>query len=452
MESSVAEPVLTPWRPVQFLGSKVRSLDFISDALRSVQGAPGTVWDAFSGSSVVSQRLGADRNQVWASDALRSSAGFGAALLGVRRRPGEVGDLVGLARKVVEEASRMDSSPWDAWLKRERSLVAADDGPGLLAIGGLLPQRWRSSGTTPSLDRLFGAAEDSARSRTGRSEGLLSTVYAGTYFGIEQSLALDGLRGAIDAVAPSSDPDMSWSRAALLTALCHAASAAVFSPGKHFAQPHRIRVDKDLSFHGRRAAQDRRVHIPSVVLHAAEKIDRIAANLAGGHRAERRRVGETAASLLRERGVTAVYADPPYTAQQYSRFYHLLETLVSGVPPVLQLVNGEVTRGLYPADRFLSPFSSRRGAPAAFQQLVGTTHSVGAHILISYSASRGAAIGNARIVSLEQIVEWVRDAYGVAAVSVEELQFRYRQFNNAGYMVEGRDDPEYLVIGRARAR
>lgn len=452
MTSLVSEPsALTPWRPVQFLGSKMRSLDFLSDALLSIQDSRGTVWDAFCGSSVVSQRLAADGNQVWTSDALHSSATFGRALLGVGRPSDSAVDLVGIAHNAVESASNADSSPWSDWLEEERGLVAAGDGPGLLALGGRLPQRWRSLDATPTLARLFSASEGSARSNAIRPAGLLSTVYAGTYFGIRQSLALDALRGAIDAEVPTNVSG-SWTRAALLTALCHAASAAVFSPGKHFAQAHRIRSDKNLSFHGRRAVQDRSINVAAAFLRAATEIEHKAAQLEGGHWAERRLVGETPTSILRARGVSAVYADPPYTAQQYSRFYHLLETLVSGVPPVLQTVNGEVTRGLYPEGRFLSPFSSRREAPQAFRRLIETAHSSGAHILISYSASRGPVSGNARIVSLEQIVQWVRDAYGVSAVTVEQLGLRYRQFNNGGSEVQGRDDPEFLVIGRAHAR
>lgn len=452
MTSVLAQPsALSPWRPVQFLGSKVRSLDFISEALRSIQDTQGTVWDAFCGSSVVSQRLAADGNQVWTSDALYSSAAFGTALLGVGLARDGMVDLVGIAHTVAERAADADSSAWDDWLEQERALVAAGDGAGLLALGARLPQRWRSSSAAPALEGLFRDSDGSAQANVVRSAGLLSTVYAGTYFGIEQSLTLDNLRGAIDAEAPANAGG-SWSRTALLTALCHAASAAVFSPGKHFAQAHRIRSDKDLSFHGRRAVQDRSIDIVTAFLRATAEVERTAVQLEGGHCAERRLVGETSTTMLRARGVSAVYADPPYTAQQYSRFYHLLETLVSGVPPVLQTVHGEVTRGLYPEGRFLSPFSSRREAPPAFRRLIGTAHSAGAHVLISYSASRGPVTGNARIVSLEQILEWVRDAYGVSAVTVEQLDLRYRQFNNSGSEMQGRDDPEFLVIGRAHAR
>lgn len=440
------------WRPVQFLGSKVRSLDFISDAVASLGDSPLTVWDPFCGSSVVSQRFASEGHRVWSSDALASSATFGAALLGVGRQQGCTTELFNLAQDMVKDTANRDSPEWTPWVESEQTLLADANGPGLLLLGTKIPQRWRSSGATPALIDLFATIDEAARTRTESSAGLVSTAYAGTYFGIGQSLSLERLREAIDRVSPLADPSARWTRSALLTALCHAASAAVFSPGKHFAQAHRVRADKDLTFHERRVMQDRSVDVTATFLRAVQEIDCVAAGLSGDHWAEHRLVGEVPADLLRIRDVDVVYADPPYTAQQYSRFYHLLETLVIGVPPVLQRVKGQVTRGLYPERRFLSPFSSRREAPGAFRSLIRNTHAAGAHIMISYSATRGGSTGNARIVSLDQVEQWVRDAYGVSDVTVQELSHRYRQFNSGALEVEGRDDPEFLVLGRAGAR
>jgi hypothetical protein len=227
---------------------------------------------------------------------------------------------------------------------------------------------------------------------------------------------------------------------------------AVYSPGKHFAQPHRVREGKDLAFHAKRALSDRSVDIVQEFLAAAQLMDRSARASRERHWAEQRLVGDVKPEDIKARGTTTVYADPPYTAQQYSRFYHLLETLVTGVPPVLQLVNGKVTRGLYPQGRYLSPFSSRRQAPGAFRKFIETARKADANLVVSYSAGIGKATGNARMVSLEDMRTWMVEAYGASNFSLERLDFRYRQFNNRGSEVSGRDDPEYLLIGRAYAR
>lgn len=436
---------VAPWRPVQFLGSKLRSLPQIKSAVASAAQGPGVIWDAFSGSSVVSQALAADGHQVWATDALHSSSLFAASALGVKRaRPSH--PLVEVARQAAGSLAAHEMELWGPWLEREARDLSGGDGLDLLRLHEELPQRWRLQNASSRLDVLFKEVSNDATKGLARVDGLISATYAGTYFSLRQALDLERLRGAIEDAC--SDP---WSRAALMTALCHAASLAVYSPGKHFAQPHRVREGKDLTFHARRALNDRSVDIVQKFLAAAELIEKIAPASDEGHWAEQRLVGDVQAEDLRTRGVTTVYADPPYTAQQYSRFYHLLETLVAGVPPVLQQVRGKVTRGLYPQGRYLSPFSSRRQAPDAFRGLIRTAREADANLVVSYSACIGTATGNARMVSLEEMCTWMVEAYGASNFMVERLDFRYRQFNNRDSEVSGRDDPEYLLIGRAHA-
>ena len=448
MTVEVGEPSAgSLWRPVQFLGSKLRSLEFISTAIRRLQPDPVTIWEPFSGSSVVSQHLASRGHRVWAGDALASSATMASAMLGVGGS--EHRDLLPFAKSVVATARSSAAPDWELWLAREHRALSEGNGARLIVESAAIPQRWRPAGANSNLTRIFAQAETDATEGRQSSTGVLSATYAGTYFGLRQALDLDALRAGIESLgeAPSS-----WTRAALLTALMHAASSAVFSPGKHFAQPHRVRDGKDLTFHAQRALQDRRVDVVASFLEAVYAINDSARPAAERHLAERRLVGDVTAEDLSGREVSIVYADPPYTAQQYSRFYHLLETLVGGVPPLLQHVRGEVTRGLYPNDRYLSPFSSRRQAPQAFRSLIRTANSAGASLLLSYSAARGDATGNARIVSLDEIITWMGEAYGMGAVSVETLDLRYRQFNSSRAEVAGRDDPEYLVIGDAHAR
>ena len=152
---------------------------------------------------------------------------------------------------------------------------------------------------------------------------------------------------------------------------------------------------------------------------------------------------------LMDWGVGVVYADPPYTAQQYSRFYHVLEALVECVPAKLQEVRGSVTRGLYPEGRYLSPFCSKTKAAPALGALALTSAKAGANLLLSYSGSVSASTGNARSIPLSAVVSTVEEAYGSGAVSVRRLPLRYRQFNHSSARVPNRNDPEFLVTARA---
>jgi len=67
---------------------------------------------------------------------------------------------------------------------------------------------------------------------------------------------------------------------------------------------------------------------------------------------------------------SVVYADPPYTRDHYSRYYHVLETIsLRDNPEVSTMVlKGKelLSRGLYRKKRHQSPFCIRSQAPNAF--------------------------------------------------------------------------------------
>lgn len=439
-----------PWRPVQYLGSKLRTLQHIVDAMADLQTHGNVVWEPFAGSTVVSQCLAEAGYTVCAGDALYASATFATAVLGVGRRE-EAIKLPALALRIVHEATELleaEVEVWAAWLARERKALESCDGRGLLTFGCELPQRWRPSTVEDhGLKAIFEAVDSAANEHKRSARGLASTTYAGTYFGLRQALELDALRAAIEKLlcAPSS----SWARACMLTALAHAASLAVFSPGKHFAQPHRIGRDKDLDFHAKRILADRSTPVLIRFLDASTRLEEVARSGDERHRAEHALVEHMSADRLMDWGVGVVYADPPYTAQQYSRFYHVLEALVECVPAKLQEVRGSVTRGLYPEGRYLSPFCSKTKAAPALGALALTSAKAGANLLLSYSGSVSASTGNARSIPLSAVVSTVEEAYGSGAVSVRRLPLRYRQFNHSSARVPNRNDPEFLVTARA---
>lgn len=440
-------------RPVQYLGSKLRVLPMLRKIIAEGGSEQGVVWDAFTGSSVVAQAIAADGNQVFASDTLASSVTFAKAALGVERGEECAEDQLHLILQVSKQD--LDFHAWRPFLRLEQEYVTAGDGASLLVAEAELPQRWRrTSGDAalpPDLKAAFDFVDDMAARRAPSSAGLISATYAGTYFGLRQALRLDALRGAINSLA-STQQITPWVSHVALTALCTAASKAVFSAGKHFAQPHKVHNGKDLSFHAKRIVQDRRVDIDVVFAQAFHAVVASSRPSSEGHGASVMQTEAATVEDLTRRGVKTVYADPPYTAQQYSRFYHLLETLVSGIPPKLQQFRGAVTSGLYPEDRYKSPFCSRLRAPAAFQHLITTSAAAGARLVLSYSGSSEGSRGNARTVAMDFLVEIVEKAYGAPNVKVLPANVRYRQFNHSSAEVAGRDDPEYVIVGEVSAR
>lgn len=89
--------------------------------------------------------------------------------------------------------------------------------------------------------------------------------------------------------------------------------------------------------------------------------------------------------------VKLVYVDPPYSEAQYSRFYHLLETVVKYDYPKIE------HKGLYRNDRFQSNFCYKNKVLDEFKFIAEKSSSFGSSLAISYS-DRG-------LVKLEEIVK-----------------------------------------------
>lgn len=85
---------------------------------------------------------------------------------------------------------------------------------------------------------------------------------------------------------------------------------------------------------------------------------------------------QDANKLVQEQQADVVYLDPPYNSRQYSRFYHVYETLVKWDKPVLSGVAMKP-----PADN-MSEYC-RQNAPAVFADLIA--HIQAKYIVVSYN-------------------------------------------------------------------
>lgn len=436
-----------PLRPVQYLGNKQRSLPAILATIGALAAPGDSVADLFTGTSVVAQGLANLQLRVTAVDVAASCATMANATLGVGR-PAEA-NADGLGRLVRDRAaSYVDAliETFSGWVAAEDDALDASDGARLIELSRTVPQVWRGT-PDDQLARLF-REWNTAAHRERYFCAVLSPVFAGTYFGVRQAVTLDAYRAAIEALHVDGTIGR-WEADTLNTGLLAAASSSAFSPGKHFAQPHRLDSSKDLSFHARRILSDRNVDVADTFVNCLIAVVDRGRSSNEGHSVLRQPVEQLAAEQLRERNIGVVYADPPYTAQQYSRFYHVLDTLATGVPRRLQTTKRGVTGGLYPDGRYLSPYCSKRQAGAAFGHLAATCWAAGASLVLSYSTSARASTGNARMITLSELRRVLARHYGTAAVEVVELEHQYRQFNQTGSARSDRSDPEILVVAHA---
>lgn len=409
-----------PFRPIQYLGSKLRVLDEIASAASALVRPGAQVVDLFTGTTVVAQHLASAGAPVTAVDTQRYAELFGFALLGVERACNETLD----GQEIVDAALGMDAATAECWRKAseaENHALDRSDAEALRSLYEALPLAWRSVG--------------------GSEPFSICTVYAGTYFGVRQALEIDFLRRSIRQLGQEGRLSP-WQSSAAMTGLMHAASMTVHSAGKHFAQPLR-HGSGNVRFLDARLIADRSISVTDSFIEGCRRVSANPFRSTHGHGAIRAAAEEYV--FDRKDAPQLYYLDPPYTAQQYSRFYHVLETLAEDGAPKIPL-GGRVTSGLYPTGRYKSAFSSRRSAPKAMEALLIEIARRGAAALISYSASAAGSDGNARMVTLEELLGICSRAFGVANVECSRMAHRYRQFNSAGWANERRDDSEILIL------
>lgn len=429
---------ISPFRPIQYLGNKLRAISEILDATETLIGKRGRVADLFTGTTVVAQAFAGRGYAVTAADTQQYAAVFASALLGIGRKRGESCAFSDISSLGVTVSNESFIAPWSVLIEREDQAIRRRDIAALSSLAAELPLIWRDP-----LHPLYKHIEVSdQRSAIGESP-IITSIYAGTYFSVRQALAIDGLRQNAES-ARQKGVLSQWQYCAVLTAIMAAASAASHSAGKHFAQPLNAGTLNNRTFLHSRLLQDRGISIEQEFMKACDAVNAHSRTAIEGHIAWH---GSAEDYIATSAGADLYYLDPPYTAQQYSRFYHVLETICSYDYPQL-IENGRITSGLYPANRYKSAFSSKRRAPGAFRSIVGAARAHNAALLISYSRSTTGSDGNARMISLEDLLDLCCEAFGSNNVDSVQLGHRYRQFNSTAASNVRRDDPEILITCR----
>jgi adenine-specific DNA methylase len=151
-------------------------------------------------------------------------------------------------------------------------------------------------------------------------------------------------------------------------------------------------------------------------------------------------------------GFDAAYADPPYTIDHYSRFYHVLETLVRRDQPTLSHMRkgGVLTimRGLYREDRFQSDFCVPSKAVDAFRRLFWGVARRGVPLVLSYSGHVDAGTQRSRTLPVDDLAVLARRSF--RSVEIFEPTFEgHRKLNASHRNASTERGSERLLICRS---
>ena len=400
------------FRPIQYLGNKSRLLDGIEDVLSGLVAEDVPVCDLFAGTGVVARRLALTRPVV-ASDIQEYSRVLTASLLAVEV---DRNALAQLATSCTNEGV----SAFAELIEYED--LAIDD-----AVAGD-PERLCEVVEAGTILRYMLSHEKRADSSLGKKlrraadavptgpATVLTRYYGGLYFSFRQAVELDLLAtSARHLVGPG--------REIALAAVMATASEIASTVGSQFAQPvqPRGRDGAPKVTLLKAVARQRRASVPDTFAQFAATFASLKPVSTGPHHVVRADYRNILAAPPRKFG--AIYADPPYTRDHYSRFYHVLETIALGDEPLVSEVGAagsrSLSRALYRADRHQSPFCIRTQAPGAFASLFEGARSLEVPIVLSYSP-----YSNGTVARPEPRVATIDDLVRVASKYYRQVEVR----------------------------
>lgn len=243
--------------------------------------------------------------------------------------------------------------------------------------------------------------------------------YSGTYWSFEQCVWFDALRKSAEAFKGEKV------YYAMISSIMFAMSYSTQSTG-HFAQ---YRDGNTLdAMHNILTYR-----IKSVYDLFSKKLNELVSSLDN----HLKKITTTTSSFTESlqnlpRGCT-VYADPPYAPVHYSRFYHVLETLVRYDYPTIE------HKGRYRDDRHQSPFSQKSKAEDAFGTMFRLLASKKHQMLLSYSGTG--------VVPIDKIVRLARQYFGSPyTIDVKEISHQHSTMGR--FEDHTRDVTEYLIIAK----
>ena len=429
------------FRPINYLGSKLRMLPAIVEAVEKVSLPGDTVCDLFSGSGVVASALGRSRPVV-AADIQEYSRVLSSALLNPVQELKDVQDgqksklcldllsatepLSSYEDKCIQRARLGDIEPLADFITNCSLIayVSGDPFEGGIDLGEALEEAIRR----------LEAVQLSKSSST-----ITLRWFGGTYFSFRQAVQIDAVVNSVFQ-APVEARDF------LLAVALSSVSEIVNTHGKHFAQPLRL-TDRKGQFKPNsipKITGDRSLDFASVYRKWLRNYNTIP-SARFNHRAMRGDYKEILDKLPSD--VAVVYADPPYTRDHYSRYYHVLETLClrQEQRPSRVNIGGKVriSRGLYGDDRHQSPFCIPSKAAAAFSELFERVSAKRLPLIFSYSPYPENQVARPRLLTIDELTTLASNYFGT--VEVASVPVSHVKLNNASMTKAQIPEAEVLI-------
>ena len=348
---------------ISYMGTKRRLAGVVSDIVKKLP--EGSMLDAFSGMCAVGEALAPSR-QIWTNDIQVFPALVAKALFCSQTGPISSDYIKRILERPFQQNMKALEEKFKSSLRKERRYLDTEALDDVIAGNTKLPYIGN--------DKKLESERQNLSTKTNTFPYRLATItYVGSFFGVKQCMAIDSLRYAID-IAVAKKNINSEQRNWAIIALGQVLNRINNSTGQfaEFIKPSENNIG--------RIIQKRRRSVWDEFFLALDSISPF-----GSQEWRLRNHSFRSDTLLLLNEMTKhkyrpaiVYADPPYSSAQYSRYYHVLDVLVEyRYPPVTGV-------GRYPDKRFQTQFSHSRTVLNSMTKLVESAAKLRSCLILSY--------------------------------------------------------------------
>lgn len=360
---------------LQLLGNKRKLLNIIKNSIEPYLKKNGALLDLFSGTSIVGYNF-KNSNIVYANDIAPFAFIIAKALIQNNRiiRP----------RKIIKKLEKFYLKNKHILIKNNKDLYFKEK--DLLKVKNIDELVKLNKNLFEDLIDNFNLLEKKhiKKYRINNDKipySLFTFYYSSNYFGLIQAIEIDSIRFAIEH---GNFDDIE--KSILKTSLFYAMNKCSFSRDGHFAQVINFYRSKKRLFNLRKE---------SIYKNFKRKLndfgkDSFITNKKMKKMSKNYVYSEDYKDVLNNSDVMelvdVIYADPPYTTNKYSRYYHILDTLVLyDYPKISKGNDGHVTKGLYREERYKSQFCSKLKAINEIENLFNICKKNRKIIVFSYA-------------------------------------------------------------------
>lgn len=420
-----------PFRPIQYLGSKLKLLSNIETHVDKISDGD-VLCDLFCGSGVVSNYL-SNKYKMIACDVQEYSSNIAKSLLSSTDLPKDW--LSELNRYVIDKFDNLSHETMELLSYEEEVLRLAQIGEHNSLINFSQNSSLYINMVNPAQlehkDKKLHELISQIITEKSLEENQIFLLYGSIYFSYKQSLTIDFIRQYVKQGKLKEDQV-----GLIISSLLSASSDIVNTVGKQFAQPMKM-VDKLGNLKKlqlTRTIQNKKLCVLDRLQVAVKKFENSQkANQKKKHEVYSQNIFNFLESY--DNNIDCFYADPPYTIDHYSRFYHVLETIAKYDNPELAVMNKkgnkEVMNGLYRIDRHQSDFCVPSLVKGAFEKLFDGCRKHNAPLILSYSPYENLNNERPRLMTQQELLELALKYYSKVNIhKVEDHAHRKLHSNN----------------------